>query len=1319
MPNYFTVTPVLGPTGALFMEGRALNDFGAVAGLNGGTPFLWNAGSYTQLFNGQGDVRGLNNSGEVVGAVFNTVVDGQVASPAVRWQNGTMSVLSPLDASGVQTNGLAYAINDSGFVAGANAEVGGPNASPNSPTLWGPDGAIVASDQGFRLASLNALNIGAGAEVVAGQPVPAVWSANGGLLPLAPPGGAPTGAATDINASGVLVGSYNADTGGDVAIRPFVGHAGAGLFALSVPFGSFFPVVSATAAAINDANFIVGSARYLDSTPPSPALRSQALPLLWDPTWTEAVDLSLIARMPAGGTLNSAGFWDLQAVDINARGQVLVTGNRLTVDVLGETTLAGYESFVLSPCTRCGQILPNPNPGGAVLDVGPDWVDAHNALAFTNNGNLIVGTSLDNRADASINNASQMAIVAAGSMFNQQGALFDTAALAVTTIDGHVTNEGTVRVDGLLRTRGGAEFFNRNIAQIRSQGHLWIEGGSVRNRGLFVVDDGEMVLSPGTSFVNMNGSDGFFAIGAQVVLEGDFTAERNSKVVFEKHAGILSDVTLRNATMSLEENSHLDVVEGSLFHLENARLLAQGAHIAVKNGSKVDFSADSDLTQNGGTLVIEGAGGAGPSELNIGDGTAFLDGDVTVGGVPTADGDATAVGGQLVAVNGRINVEKTMTINESGTVDVSGIGSALNVGPTGSLVNAGSIILGNDTEFGIFGGNVHLLARSVARIGDGGPPQGPGSFPDQQPPGMAVLHAGTLTIDRLAVLQANGGYKQESGVLRLDGSLNASTVLIEGGEISGDGTLAGDISVQCPQCVGPDVVFAPRIRIGHSPGTLTIDGNLTLGGATMELEVGDYRTFDRLEVTGTTTIDALNVVFTPYGDYQPDLNDSLQWLHSAGGVTGLENAVIDTTNLPGGWQLLSDGAGRLDLWNEQAFELPAGGVTSFFIASGSVAYLSAETAGAGYEAEQLEIAGSLAVRPAAMMHVQSAIDVDVGGRLTNRGQIDVGGRLTNAGRVENREDGQLAVHGSNGLTNHDVFLQHGRLDVDATVKNSVAARFDNDGTMTANQVRNGGRFDNSGSLITAQVQNDGQFIVSGTLLTSGIDNNGRFEVGPTGRVDVETYSQVDAAALTVVDGELGTASASVQVSGGGLEGNGHVHGILSLGGAAATTLRPGGRDEVGTLTVDSLVLNGPADIEIDIASATSFDHLMVLGGFLANSGGGHVKFRLLNGFLPAGGSTFSPFSFGELFAGSGPELFQWSVFLVAADHSESLLGGTFGHDPSSPLHFAFDGTNLSVAAVPLPGTLLMMASGLAAMGGWTRSSRRYRQRGAAEGIELM
>lgn len=32
VPSYYTATPLLGPTGPFSMEGRALNDFGAVAG---------------------------------------------------------------------------------------------------------------------------------------------------------------------------------------------------------------------------------------------------------------------------------------------------------------------------------------------------------------------------------------------------------------------------------------------------------------------------------------------------------------------------------------------------------------------------------------------------------------------------------------------------------------------------------------------------------------------------------------------------------------------------------------------------------------------------------------------------------------------------------------------------------------------------------------------------------------------------------------------------------------------------------------------------------------------------------------------------------------------------------------------------------------------------------------------------------------------------------------------------------------------------------------------------------------------------------------
>ena len=134
--------------------------------------------------------------------------------------------------------------------------------------------------------------------------------------------------------------------------------------------------------------------------------------------------------------------------------------------------------------------------------------------------------------------------------------------------------------------------------------------------------------------------------------------------------------------------------------------------------------------------------------------------------------------------------------------------------------------------------------------------------------------AGTTTL--AGTNTYTGNTTVTGGLLNVNGSIT-STAIINGGSLGGAGTVGG-ITANSGGTVAP----------GNSIGTLNVSGNAAFAaGSTYQVEVASDGTSDKLNVTGTTTINGGTVNVIPTGSLQSFTHGTRYTIiTSNGGVTG-------------------------------------------------------------------------------------------------------------------------------------------------------------------------------------------------------------------------------------------------------------------------------------------------------------------------------------------------------------------------------------------------------------------------------------------------
>lgn len=1238
-----------GPAGEGWTLGWALNDAGlVVGGTQRGSAVQWSAADGLRRLGGTGGAYAVAPDGTAVGWVD---LGAGLSQTAARWSPGTgLQALSDV-YPGAAIAGFGLAVNDAGWVLSGSTSGNVQLLRPGqAPLDLGP-----IADGGLSLQANPVLNAGgmvAGtlATLVAGQSIQQgwLWTASAGAHSFSAIAGQGT-RLTGLNDLGSAVGWVTPLAGGGPG-QGLLYDANTRNLTQLLP--GFLP------DDINNSGLMVGS------------LASQDLAA----AWVNGAALNLNAY-----TASLGDYTLTQAVDVNNRGQILAIG-RATPANPATFTGPALRTFLLTECTRCGQIAPYPNPAGTTLDVGPDWFDAHNALSFDNHGRLLVGTTLANRSDGRIENQGELLIQPAGGELLNSGVL-TTAASGITTLDGRLTNTGLVQTDGLMRVRDGGTLQNAGLLAVRPGGRLSVEGGTVNNEGRVWVTKSDFDIGPQGSFLSLAENSSFLLAGGRADIQGDFRFGTHASLTLDALDGTPADMQVARVTLSLLE-ARLELLNGSALRVDgaNSLLSATLGTVSVQGGSLLVIGREAQFAQLGGSLDIvgEGAAASGSSEMHV-----F--GSARLGGV-TSVGSGVGTPGRLVAENGQLAITHELTVGLSGRLWVYGNGSSLIVEEQGVLASSGRIELNQEAELTIDGGRMHL-----ARFGR------------LHTTGQATLrNFGQLYVANAAAFKADQRFVQESGVTTVDGVLEAPEMRFQSGQLRGSGTLRGNVFV-----FSNGLQPAPELHVGNSPGTLTIDGNLSLDGASFEMELGEHAQ-DQLIVTGHLDLGRLSVALRPYGGYLPDLDDRFSFIR-AGAVTPLpggSQVSVDTSALGDGWvQQLTLGSEGLQttLDNSQAVQIrqmPGGQTVQ--VATGSIAF-GRELRVAG----RLEVAGSMTNRllaadpltgdspPGAPMVVEAGatLDVQPGGRFSNRTTLNNEGLITNAGRFEHRAGAELTNAGT--LENRGLWRNDGSLFNTGTLINAAGGRFEGAGL-----VANWGRIDN-----------DGDFLVQGRLENGGEVVNhagGRFTVaaGASFASPAGTGSFVQqAGGSTVVDGlmSLGTPGLAfnARFDGGTLGGAGTLSADSLLGGGV--TLLPGG-DGIGTLTLaGTLVLTG-AVLALDVATAGADLLDLTAAQLLAMAGPLDIRLRFGVGDAPAAGRSYTLLLMGD------PGQLNLAGVSVVAEVAQASDGSYVTWTPSAgeQVRLAFEGNSLryEVQAVPEPQPWMLMAGGLLAVGAFKRRAGR-------------
>ena len=319
---------------------------------------------------------------------------------------------------------------------------------------------------------------------------------------------------------------------------------------------------------------------------------------------------------------------------------------------------------------------------------------------------------------------------------------------------------------------------------------------------------------------------------------------------------------------------------------------------SVVTGKSTTFSSN-------GNLIVAGTGGLSNS------GTITVDGDSAVqvlngSFVQSGSGTTTTVTGkgarlQVLAVGASytdstdlntsgtvgmdIQADTTLSIESGGIACVGSSSSSCNgVLPLGSpqfnrdLTNEGAIAIQSGGKLEVSG---NAYDGGAIAIQSGGELDVSGNAYDSST--GTVTNDGTLMVD--GTMQTSGTvfdsgkidpttYTQSGGTTDLaGGSVISPTVDLQGGSLTGNGTIQGNL------------VNDALVNPGLSNTTLTVDGNYTQGqDGTLLIGISSLTDFSSLDITGNATLDGA-VEFDFLNGYVPQANDTFAFL-DATSVTG-------------------------------------------------------------------------------------------------------------------------------------------------------------------------------------------------------------------------------------------------------------------------------------------------------------------------------------------------------------------------------------------------------------------------------------------------
>ncbi|MGY3230956.1 fibronectin-binding autotransporter adhesin [Luteibacter sp. HA06] len=488
---------------------------------------------------------------------------------------------------------------------------------------------------------------------------------------------------------------------------------------------------------------------------------------------------------------------------------------------------------------------------GGTLQVGSDANLGNASSTLTFNGGLLHATGDVSGARAVTLNTNAAILTDAGATFGTSGTVSGSGGVVkegngTLVLTGNNTYTGSTTVDaGTLQIASDANLGASTAALTLNGGTLHTTGNVVSQRTLNLAGNAAVTTDAGTSLTStgtVTGTGGLVKTGAgTLVLSGNNTFTGGAQ--------------LNGGTLSISSDANLGATANAV--------TLNGGNLAVT--SSITTARDIVVASGGGSITTDTGATLSQTGSISGNGTLTKLG----GGTLIVSGSNTFTGGTLVN-GGTIRIDSGSSL---GTGDIILQGGTLQTYAT--LGTGQKVLVSGDSGVNVTAGTTTVLSGDIDTNGSSGC--------------FIKSGAGALSLTGRASL--NQGTCVQNGTLRANGTLDSSFVTVDSiGTLRGIGRINGPVSV------------SGRLAPGNSPGTLTVDGTVTMNaGSTFEADIDGNGTgtgkgnYSRLLVVGAGhqfiaggTLEPLlrGITGDASNTFTPVLGDTYRVVTAEGGIVG-------------------------------------------------------------------------------------------------------------------------------------------------------------------------------------------------------------------------------------------------------------------------------------------------------------------------------------------------------------------------------------------------------------------------------------------------
>jgi len=589
------------------------------------------------------------------------------------------------------------------------------------------------------------------------------------------------------------------------------------------------------------------------------------------------------------GTINGTSSGQL-----TLNGILTMSGNTqkfLAASLINNGTInwQGGQFILSSTLTNQSSGIFNIEAAGPLSAEGGIVVNAGNINKITNSTSQLTNVTLNNSGTVNVN-AGMLKFAGGTHTISPTGNLNGSGTLdlsgTTTTINGAFNFTGTLNISGgttNLNTSTNLSSLNLASGTLAGTGAVTVvgsmiwSGGSIDGSGSFTIPAGVTLTMSGSSQKFFSGrtltNNGTISwLGGQFVLSSTLTNQVGATLAFQS-SGPLTGGTLINAgtlTKSTATNLLCDAVtvnNSGIVNVDGGVLNISGfAGSTTNNSGAYNVALGTTLGFGIGTHTINPSGSVNGAGLVQFSGTTNFSGSFNVTGDVSINGGSVSfntntniknlnftsgslLGSGAVAIltgmnwsGGTISRMGSMTIQPGGTLDITGttfkfLESTLTNSGTTNYVGAHLQINGG----GLFGNAL----TGTFNLNTDNPLEGAGSI---QNAGVFVRNGGLASIVRpqftntgsLEITSTNLSFldffsqpqtiTQTTGTTRLNNATLSANLTINGGQLTGTGSVDGDVTNAG--------IIAPGL-IATSAGTITITKNYTQTAAgSLNIELG-------------------------------------------------------------------------------------------------------------------------------------------------------------------------------------------------------------------------------------------------------------------------------------------------------------------------------------------------------------------------------------------------------------------------------------------------------------------------------------------------